>query len=275
MRQTLPAVIRLFASLLVLILGTTSALTHEFWISPEAYQINVGDPIAANLRVGEKLSGSAYPYLPRNTARFEVYLRGDAQEVTSRIGDRPALNQTLPGKGLAIVVHETTDLSLTYRKWEKFEAFTDHKDFAWAQDEHLARGLAETGFKESYRRFAKSLVSIGEGNGKDFAMGLEIEIVALENPYKYVVSKPFPVQVLYGGEPRAHAQVEVFARPPEGEVVVSQYQTDGEGIALLSLDAGTEYLVDSVIMLPIEPDDAEGPVWRSLWASLTFRTPDR
>ena len=113
MRQTLPAVIRLFAPLLVLAWGSATAMAHEFWISPEAYQIAEGDPIVANLRVGENLTGSAYSYLPRNTERFELYLGSEPQEVTSRIGDRPALNLTLPGDGLAIVVHETTDLGLT------------------------------------------------------------------------------------------------------------------------------------------------------------------
>lgn len=275
MRQTLPAVIRLFAPLLVLVWSSAAAFAHEFWISPETYQIAEGDPIVANLRVGENLTGSAYPYLPRNTARFEVYLDGEFQAVTSRIGDRPALNQIFPGDGLAIAVHETTDLRLTYRKWEKFEAFTEHKDFAWAQGEHRSRGLPETGFKEAYRRFAKSLVGIGDSKGKDFAVGLETEIVALANPYADDLSAGLPVRVLYQGEPRVDVQVEVFSRPPAGDVEVSLHRTNEEGVAVIPMEAGNEYLVDSVVMLPTEPDSDGDPVWRSLWASLTFRTPDR
>ena len=274
MRQTLPAAIRLFASMLVLVWGSAVALAHEFWISPEAYQIAAGDPIVANLRVGEKLTGSAYPFLPRNTERFEIYLNGEQQEVTSRIGDRPALNQPLNGDGLAIVVHETTDLTLTYRKWEKFEAFTNHKGFSWAQDKHRARGLPETGFKEAYRRFAKSLVSLGGGKGEDMTVGLETEIVALANPYSYDLSTGLPVQVLFRGEPRSDVQVEVFERPPDGDVAVSLHQTNEDGIAIIPLDAGTEYLIDAVVMLTVEPEEEGGPVWRSLWASLTFRAPD-
>jgi len=274
MSKTLLSCIRPLAPLLVLIWGAASASAHEFWISPEAYQIVVGDPIAADLRVGEKLSGSAYPYIPRNTERFEIFLDGGVQDIESRVGDRPALNQALSGEGLAIVVHETTDLSLTYRNWEKFVAFTTHKDFAWAQDEHMARGLPETDFKEAYRRYAKSLVGVGTGEGADLEVGLDIEIVALKNPYTDDLADGFPVQVLFGGEPRADEQVELFARRSDEDVAVSQIRTDYNGIATLSLQAGTEYLVDSVVMLPIEPKEENGPVWRSLWASLTFKTPE-
>ena len=77
------------------------------------------------------------------------------------------------------------------------------------------------------------------------------------------------------GEPRADVQVEVFARPPAGDVEVSLHRTNEAGVAVIPIEAGNEYLVDSVVLLPTDPDSDGDPVWRSLWASLTFRTPDR
>lgn len=262
--------------LIFLFLLIASPVTaHEFWLSPEAYQIAPGSPIVAEMRVGEELSGSGYPYLPNRTVRFDVVLGDTVHPVTSRIGDRPALNQVVPGEGLAIVVHETEDSSLTYREWEKFVRFAEHKDFTWSLDQHKERGLPETGFRESYRRYAKALVAIGAGEGADRPVGLETEIVALANPYTDPLAEGLPVQVLEMGAPRADAQVELFAKAADGTVEITLHQTNAEGIAVLPMRPATEYLVDAVILRPLTPETEKDAVWRSLWAALTFRTPDR
>ena len=91
--------------------------------------------------------------------------------------------------------------------------FIKHKDFEGLPEAHLARGLPEVGFVESYRRFAKSLIAVGSGVGQDRPVGLEIEIVALSNPYADDLSEGMAVQVLLNAAPRAYVQVEVFSRP--------------------------------------------------------------
>lgn len=261
------------ASLILALSVAPPALAHEFWISPEIYQIAPGDEIIAELRVGEKLKGAGYPYIPARTARFEV-LQGEARlDPEARIGDRPALKRVVETPGLAIVVHETADTLLKYPSWEKFENFTTHKDFVWAQEMHRARDLPESGFYEVYRRYGKALVAVGDGAGQDAPLGLDTEIVALANPYTDDLSDGMPVRVLHFGAPRSDAQVELFAKDAAGEVTASFHRTDGAGVAVLPVVPGTEYLVDAVIMEPLEPEAEGDPVWYSLWASLTFRTP--
>ncbi|MEM1077920.1 MAG: DUF4198 domain-containing protein [Pseudomonadota bacterium] len=264
---------RVFAPLLLALSLASHAWSHEFWISPEAYQIPPGGQIIAELRVGEKLKGAGYPFIPARTERFEI-LQGDQKiETGAQIGDRPALNREMPAPGLAIVIHETADNRLTYREWKKFVAFTDHKDFAWAQEAHQTRGLPETGFVETYRRYGKSLVAVGNGNGADMAVGLETEIVALANPYTDDLTGGLPVRVLHLGAPRQDVQVEFFARAPDGTVTVSLHRTDEAGVAVLPMSPGTEYLVDAVIIEALDPTEERDPVWHTLWASLTFQTP--
>ena len=126
------------------------------------------------------------------------------------MGDNPALVMEAGADGLAVVVHETTDSRLTYTDFAVFQRFVAHKDFATALADHAARGLPETGFKETYRRHAKSLIAVGSGAGADRAMGLAIEIVALANPYTDDLTAGLPVLVLLDGAPRGDAQVELF-----------------------------------------------------------------
>lgn len=253
--------------------GAAPALSHEFWISPERYEIAPGEALEAHLRVGQDFKGSVYAYIPDNFRRFDLALPSGTAPVEGRIGDRPALNRVVDEEGLAVVVHVTKDFRLTYSEREKFVDFVTHKDFAEVLEQHAARGLPETGFREAYSRHGKSLIAVGSGAGADEVFGLDIEVVALANPYTDDLSKGFPVQILYQGVPRADEQVELFDKAPDDTVTVTQFRTDADGKVTLPVLPGHEYLVDSVVMRPMDPPGEHGEVWESLWGSLTFKVP--
>jgi hypothetical protein len=178
------------------------------------------------------------------------------------------------GDGLAVVVHVTRNYSLTYPKWETFVEFTEHKDSVWAQERHLARGLGKDSVRERYTRYAKSLIGVGDATGADREMGLLTEIVAQTNPYTDDLSQGFEVQVLYEGRPRADVQVELFAKAPgQSKGVSTNHRTDAEGRVTLPVEAGQEYLVDSVVFNELDAETEDGHAWESLWASLTFKAP--
>lgn len=267
---------RILALLLALVapLCALPAHAHEFWIAPTHYQVKPGAPIVAHIRIGQDFKGPAYSYLPYNFNRFDI-VQGKVYPVEGRPGDRPALKMPAPERGLAIVVHETTDNTVSYTDFAVFESFVTHKDAPWVLDQHAARGLPEAGFTESYRRYAKSLIAVGRGRGQDRVIGLETEIVALANPYTDDMSGGLPVKIYYRGVPRANAQLEVFDRAPDTSVTTTRIKADGQGRVTVPVDPGHEYLLDAVVLLnPGNDDSAKGPVWRSLWASLTFQMPD-
>ncbi|WP_179381369.1 DUF4198 domain-containing protein [Jannaschia marina] len=246
---------------------------HEFWIEPTDYAVEAGGPVTATFRNGEEFAGSALSYIPGRSALFEMIVEGERQAVPARIGDNPAFDVADLPEGLLTILHETTDRTVTYKEWAKWVKFTDHKDFAFAQQEHLDRGLPETGFEESYRRFAKALIAVGGGAGADAARGLRTEIVAGANPYVGDLSAGLPVQVLLDGAPKGGAQVEMFAKDPEGNVEITLHTADGEGRVTLPVEPGHEYLLDSVTILPLDPVEDGDPVWQTLWAALTFAVP--
>ena len=103
---------------------------------------------------------------------------------------------------------------------------------------------------------------------------MEIEIVAVKNPYTDDLSGGMVVDVIYDGAARADAQVVVFEKAPGGDVTKTAVRTNDSGRATFPVNPGHEYLVDSVVVRSTGNDDPEaGPVWRSLWASLTFEVP--
>lgn len=257
----------------VFALAVQPSFAHEFWISPERYQIAPGETLTAAFRVGQEFKGPSFSYIERQSTRFDLVKGETATSVTARTGDNPALETTLEKDGLWIIVHETSDNTLTYKEMAKFEAFAAHKAFPDTLKDHAARGLPHAGFKESYRRFAKALIGVGNSAGQDRVIGLRTEIVALANPYTDDLTNGLPVQVLFESAPRANAQVELFAKAPDGTVTITLHTTDANGQITLPMQPDTEYLADSVKMIAIEPETATGPVWKSLWAALTFKTP--
>ena len=198
--------------------------------------------------------------------------------ITGRMGDRPAIQLPAPMQdGLMILAHEAAPSTLTYTEWPKFMKFVEHKDFTQAETIHADRGWAKEGFKEVYTRHSKSLVAVGGGEGSDRELGLVTEFVALENPYAADFDGTIDVALLYNGAPRADAQIEVYERDAQDAVTVTITRTDEAGRAAIPLVAGMEYMLDAVVLRPVEgaTDVEAGPVWETLWASMTFAVPAR
>jgi len=253
------------------------ATAHEFWLQAQDYQIAPDDTVVADIRIGQEFKGSSYTFFPRGFRRFDIALGDMVVPVAGRLGDQPAAQVAPLGEGLNILVHETTDMSLTYSDWSKFTNFVTHKDFAGALAAHAARGLPQTGFGEAYSRYAKALIGVGDAAGQDRAFGLETEIVALANPYTDDLSQGMAVRVLYRGAPRPDAQVELFAMTPDGEVDVTLHRTDAQGVAVLPVKPQMRYMVDAVVLREPSAELAavRNVVWESLWANLSFAVPAR
>ncbi|MEK9671414.1 MAG: DUF4198 domain-containing protein [Rhodospirillaceae bacterium] len=266
---------RLFGLTLAMVWSLSGwAHAHEYWLSPVNYAVSAGGRLAADVRVGQNFLGTAFPYIDGDYVRFDVAMGPRLIKVTGRMGDEPALDMPAPAEGLAVVVQEATPSILLYEKLEIFVGFVKHKDLKGTLEAHKARGLPEVNFRESFSRYAKSLIKVGHGQGADRAFGLLTEIVALKNPYTDDISGGLPIRVLYQGKPRADAQVEVFASDASNAVDVRTYRTDSDGRAAIPMKPGTEYLLDAVVMRTMDPKGKkDAPVWESLWASLTFKTP--
>ena len=231
--------------------------------------------VRADIVNGEAFEGARLSYLPRRFSRFEIVAGQQVQPVENRPGARPALEAAPLGAGLHILAYEADTARVGYATLEKFASFADHKDFAGAVARHRARGLPEQEFGEAYSRHVKALVAVGGGAGQDRPLGLETEIVALENPYTHG-GDALPVRVLYQQAPRAGAQVELFEKAPDGRVAITYQRTDENGVAALPVRPGHAYLADAVVLR--EPDAAlaqeRDVVWETLWAALTFAIPD-
>ncbi len=248
---------------------------HEFWIEPDVAQIGVGDGFSATLRVGQDLAGSTYSYIPARFERFTITANGATKPVESRVGDNPALQMEADQLGLHIIAYQSKFETLTYSSAEKFQQFLDYEGLDWVQDAHERRGLPSENFKENYTRFAKALVQVGpysfNSSSNDRAVGLPIELVALQSPFEPNRNQ-IEVRLLRSGNALADIQVATFQRNVDGTVSRRLTRTNGEGIAEIEIIGDGFVLVSAVQMEALVAGAGEAaPVWQSLWASLSFQ----
>lgn len=264
---------RILSALLCVLAAPVMA--HEVWIAPLAYQTAADDRLQANLVNGEGFEGVNLPYLPRNIVNAVVVIDGAMNTIDGRPGDTPALQADAGADGLAILAYQSGNATLEYDTWEEFQSFVDHKDLGDLRAQHDARGLPADGFTEVYARYAKSLIGVGDSAGADRRVGMETELVALQNPYVDDLAGEMAVQLFYRENPRSDAQIEVFAKSPDGAVDTSYIRTDADGVARFSVQTGHEYMLDAVVIR--EPSEAlateTGAVWQTMWANLTFAVP--
>ena len=257
---------------LTLICLSSAIYAHEFWIEPQNYQIEKGAPLVADLKNGQEFKGTSLAFFDRRIERFELFQAGSTTPVKGRVGDIPALQGIAEEDGLLVVIHQTAPSKISYKEWKKFQAFADHKNFGEMRARHEALGFPTDIFKETYTRFAKALIAVGDGAGADAATGMETEFVALSNPYTDKLTQGMKIQILYQGAPRADAQIEIFERAQDGAVTITTLLADAEGRALIPVHPGHSYLLDAVVLR--EAPKGGDAVWETLWAALTFSVPD-
>ncbi len=256
---------------LVAALIASPVAAHEFWLEPLAYQVAADGNLVARLVNGSNFDGANIGYFPNRIVDFSAWVNGMTGPIIARPGTTPALQAPAPAEGLVVIGYQSTPSSLTYDSYEVFETFAYHKDLEALAFTHEARGLTRDRVTESYTRFSKTLFGVGNSEGSDIRIGYETEFVLLANPYTDDVSGGMPAQLWYGDEVRANEQVELFARRPgDPEVFVTYHRTDDEGIVMLPVEPGMEYMIDAVI-LRIPPEDVA--MWESLWANETFMIP--
>jgi len=253
--------------------ASQSVNAHEMWLEPVEFEIAKGDKLLAHEKVGQNFKGNKYAYLDSSYEQLNITMNGITRSLNPRLGSLPAVQDVINDEGLLILSAKTTRSKLKYKDRETFDKFLKSEGLNWVFKAHKDRGIPEIGFTEVYRRFPKSLIKVGDGIGKDKALGLPLEWVAVTNPYH--AKDVIKMKLLWKGEPYADAHVSVFNKPESDtdKPVKTDYFTNQQGLISIPLKQGGFYLINAVKM--IEPDDltshSYNAVWESLWASMTFK----
>jgi hypothetical protein len=243
---------------------------HEFWLDPVKFRPAVGETVPIVFRNGEQLKGDTYPYVRALDRRFVVVDRKRERRIKTLDGDDPAAEVTFTEPGLAIVAHHRGAESVVYRSFEHFsESMTEEGLEAIIAAQRAGRG-AVAGIRELYVRCAKALVDVGNVEGaRDKAIGLPIEIVVEDDPYRLAGRQTLRLRVLFRGQPLAGVMVRTLHRDdPQSP---RRVRTDADGRAEVPVAYAGEYLLSAAHAVPAA--DAKRADWETYWASTTFARP--
>ncbi|WP_101759005.1 DUF4198 domain-containing protein [Oceanicoccus sp. KOV_DT_Chl] len=259
-------------SLIGLILHCITGYSHEFWLQPLNFQLQERSLIEANLRVGQHFKGEPLRYFKTNFETFELTMANKTVEIESRFGQLPALSQLPLGEGLHIASYISNNSTVVYPSPEKFTGFLTESGLDWVLTEHQQRGLPASGFTEAYKRYVKSLIAVGNGDGQDQILGLDFEWVVNDNPYQLSAKQDnISLQLLWQGKPFTNKKALIFNRIGD-KVLEAQLITDDQGKIVIPVLQGGEFMVSAVHMVRPSPELSASTeaVWQSLWTSTSF-----
>ena len=246
---------------------------HELWIDTTDFRVEKDTEINLNLRNGENFDGFSLGYFDRSVEK--LYWRQNENQFnnTSRQGDIPALKIVPDENGLVTAVYVSKPSIIKYKEFKKFKNFAIAKHSQSAIDFHLNSNFPKENFSEIYTRYSKALLGVGGAKGSDKANDLELELIALQNPYTDDISSGIEILTLYQGRPQAFTTLNVFERS-NADLRVNSYvvKSDEKGIAKVKVENDNAYLIDNVILRPANDKllKDKGVIWESLWAALTF-----
>jgi len=249
---------------------------HEFWLQPIDFQLDNEQILMANVKIGTDLSGDKHVYLPDHIQSFDLTINDKTKPIESSFAAQPPVNQRVFGDSLGILSATSTVKVVNYTEADVFLRFLENEGLKGVHAKHQERGLPGSGFDEAYRRYAKSLIKIGNGKGQDQDLGLRFEWIIENNPYttdkEHIVAR-----LEWQGKALANTQASVFRKADD---VVSRqlFQTDQAGKIRIPRESGL-FLINAVHMTEPLPETlnipkAKNSVWESHWASITYGSSD-
>jgi uncharacterized GH25 family protein len=245
------------------------AHAHDFFLAPSAHRVTVGDPVSVVMRVGSELEMDELPRSNRRIVRFEAHLGDHVKPVEGKHGESPAGRIAFDAPGVATIVYQSshTDIELDGPKFEHYLVEEGLEDIA---AERAKLGVTASQGRESYARYAKALITVGDGaTGWDRKVGLPAELVALTDPRAGGTAK---FRLLYEDKPRANARVDILKIEKTRLVSVGHARTDANGQVSLAIPGDGVWLVGTTLMRAAPQELGLEGDWESFWVSLEFET---
>lgn len=278
--------------LLLLLLIAPAALAQELWLAPASYRVAVGTAVPVKLLIGSDFAGKNWPRPTRRVLRFVRYGPASPTDTTdlrpALLTDSlaPTLRCNTAGTHLLALSSQLAYLELPAAE---FTAYLRQQGLGEALRQRQEAGVAATKpGREAYHRCAKALVLATQGPhlppaAADTAfrrvLGLALELVPEQNPYRLRPGAALTVRVLRQGQPVAGALVRVWqatapTKQSETSTVTSfTTRANAQGRVLLRVPGPGPYLLATVHLAPASPALAARADWLSTWASLTFGGP--
>ncbi len=245
------------------------ALAHDVWIEPAGHRASIGSEVAVRIFVGDLPEKEEVAFKKERVARFEAVGPSRTISIAGEEGRTPIGSFRALDPGLHVLVYQT-HYSFIELDAGKFTEYLKEDGLEHIIAEREKLGEAERGAKEKYRRFAKSIVMVGdEDGGFDRRVGLLYELIPETPPSKWAPGKELTFRIELQGAPLSGAKVKLVCVADASSSLKAR--TDPEGRVRFMPTAPGVWYAASVHMLRA-PDELQCD-WESFWASCSFEIP--
>jgi hypothetical protein len=272
-----PSLARILAvTAATLVLRSTSAGAHQFWLVPSHYDALPGRLIEIGAVAGTGFRGERQPWVPSHAVHFEARAARTIDLVRAASMGDVAWARFAPSDGGGAMIAFESGFTPIELPGPVFDAYLEDEGLAEPLAARRRAGDALPG-RERYRRCSKTWLAGREVRRATDPIGLPLEILPLSVPG---AAPSLRVRVLWNGRPLTGALIKTWRSPlaADGEprdvetrdslVIAARLWTDERGEATVACAAPGEWLVSLVHMVPsTAPPEAD---WESTWASLTF-----
>ncbi len=258
-----------FSALLLLLVISSFAQAHEFWMEPKKFRYMVGEEIKLDFKVGENYEGEFWDLQRHKVEKAELHRASGSRDLSKAVKPTAGNNLSIRGDQAGTYLFSLqSNAAYIELEGEKFNEYLKEDGLDYILDERTKAGILNQPSKEFYTRYAKSLVQVGDRTDDTFKkkLGLRYEIVPEQNPYLLKAGDYLQCRVLFEGKPAPHALVKIWNKVNNTTFLQDLY-TEGDGTVRFPISASGPWMVSSVRMIHAEKAGAD---YHSLWASLVF-----
>lgn len=261
--------LRRFVASWILVLASTAAYSHDFWIEPDTFMPEAGAQVEIRLREGMDFKGNTLPFIPEWFSDFSQTRGSTREDIESLPGDDPAA-VIVAQKG-ALLVGYLSNRAFVELPAEKFNNYLEEEGMEFIREARIARGEDDAPAPEYFVRCAKTLLQTGPANEDLYSsqLGYTLELTPLSDPYKAKPGDEITFQLIYRGKPAANLLVQAFRA--DEPTVRQRIRTDANGHAVVAIDKPGVWMIKAVNIQPIIADPRAK--WQSYWASFLFELP--
>ena len=259
---------------LLMILALLSSgwlVAHEFWLEPQKFNLQRGEALKLNFRVGEDFHGENWTGNRSSVEKLTLHYNGIKDDLENLIAEENAgdsLNLQFFDEGTGMISYHSTNKRIELEP-EKFLAYLKEDGLqnaiAYREEHHETDSIG----REYYQRSVKTIFQVGKhyDNTYSIVTGIPLEFIPLQHPYSLKKEQPLKIKLLFQNQPLEGATVKVWHRL-NGKTVMTSYTSGHDGIVSFSPLRSGRYMVSAVHMQHI--DTSATTQWQSYWGSLTW-----
>lgn len=259
----------------LLFAGAAILEAHDFWLVPNAFQVQDGAQIEVLGQTSSRFPTSEAAVTPERVADARILTATDEARIRDlSVSGTSLMIRHRPGSPGQRIVAVTLQPRSVRESAEGFRRYLTLEGAPEALERYDREGKLPTdSITRRYAKYAKTLVEVGAGGPRAFSRvaGHPAEFVPMADPATLAPGDTLPVRFLYRGQPLAGAHVHAGSvqslSSDEAERAVT-LETDAEGVARVPIERGGLWNVRALHIVPA--DEGSDADWDTHWVTLVF-----